>query len=307
VTIDTSASGIGPGRARLRFLNADPGSGSVSLANVNGGFLAEAVEFGAEGESSIEAGRLRMRVQRADGATAAEETLDAEPGRTYALVLTATREGDAMSSLVLVPGPRASGMPVTGGPATPSSILIREDFADPAVGVLPAAAPPGSILQYGYTGGEYLLRNSGVETRSVAVPGNHANATIAVDARLVGEIDRRTVSVGCRFSSDAGGNYGYRLRVEPGTGFFRLVREDGMRDTLLVNMRRSTAINRGLAVNRLELTCSGTTITGSINGVQVVSMQDSTYRSGPLTIGVGARAAGLTSEARFDNLTVTQR
>ncbi len=143
--------------------------------------------------------------------------------------------------------------------------------------------------------------------RSVAVPGDYTNATIAVDARLVGAIDGRTVSVGCRFRTDATGNYGYRLRVEPGTGLFRLVREDGTRDTLLVNLRRSTAINRGLAVNRLELTCSGTTITGSINGVQVVNMQDSTYSSGPLTLGVGARMSGLTSEARFDNLVVIQR
>ena len=113
--------------------------------------------------------------------------------------------------------------------------------------------------------------------------------------------------MGCRFTSTLGGNRGYRLRVEPARGVFRLVREDGERDTFLQRDRASAAIRRGNESNRLELTCAGSTITASVNGTVVATAQDTTYRSGPLVFGVGARADNLTSEARFDNLVVTQR
>jgi len=184
---------------------------------------------------------------------------------------------------------------------------VNETFTDPATGILPTTASPESSLLYGYVEGEYFLRNLEVATRSLPIPGEHTNATIAVDARLIGPTTSRTVSVGCRFTSDTSDNRGYRLRVEPGTGVFRLVREDGGRDTFLRNDRVSPAIRRGSESNRLELTCAGGTITAAINGTVVATVQDSTYTTGPLVIGVGARSSGLTSEARFDNLTVTRR
>jgi hypothetical protein len=115
------------------------------------------------------------------------------------------------------------------------------------------------------------------------------------------------VSVGCRFNSNPNGNRGYRLRVEPAAGLYRLVREDGTRDVFLRRDSTSPAIRRGNDSNRIEITCSGTTISAAINGTVVATVQDSTYASGALVIGVGARASGLTSEARFDNLLITAR
>ena len=115
------------------------------------------------------------------------------------------------------------------------------------------------------------------------------------------------MSVGCRFNSDRTGNRGYRLRVEPAAGLYRLVREDGTRDAFLRRDSLSPAIRRGNDSNRIEITCAGNTITAAINGTVVATVQDSTYASGALVIGVGARASGLTSEARFDNLLVTAR
>jgi hypothetical protein len=186
-------------------------------------------------------------------------------------------------------------------------VLVDETFSESATGLLPSSSPAGASLTYGYADGEYWLRNAEVATQSLAVPLDAANATIAVDARLIGDPSRRTVSVGCRFSSNANGNRGYRLRVEPGAGLYRLVREDGTRDVFLRRDSTSPAIRRGNDSNRIEITCSGTTITAVINGTAVATVQDSTYASGSLVIGVGARASGLTSEARFDNLLITAR
>jgi len=63
------------------------------------------------------------------------------------------------------------------------------------------------------------------------------------------------------------------------------------------------AVRAGEAVNRLELRCVGTTITGTVNGVDVVSINDPAYGEGSHALGV--RGSG--TIARFDNLVVTQR
>jgi predicted lipoprotein with Yx(FWY)xxD motif len=196
--------------------------------------------------------------------------------------------------------PRAAT--IDGAAAAPGTVLLDERFSSAADGRI--AAP--SLVAGGYVDGEYVVRGTG-PTRSVELPVDVADATIAVDVRLLGDVMQRTVSVGCRLRQTTEGAYGYRLRVEPGAGLYRLVREDGARDHFLRSDRRSTAIRSGTMTNRLELTCSGTTITAVINGVEVARIQDSTYREGPWTFGAGARQPALPVEARFDNLILTRR
>jgi len=294
------------GRAGIRFLNAAPGSGRVTVANAAGGFIGDGVAFGESSESIVDAGRYLLRAVRAE-TELSSVTVDAASGRSHTLVLIGQTGGSNPPVLLSLLGPRSGETAAVRMNTGPGSVLIDEGFAD-AGGILPASAPFGSALLYGYTDGEYYLRNLDVATRSLAIPGDFSDATIAVDTRLVGDIAGRTVSVGCRFTTEsASSNRGYRLRVEPGTGVFRLVREDGPRDFFLRSDRVSPAIMRGSATNRLELTCNGSTIRAAINGVEVAVVQDRTYPTGPLVIGVGARSSGLTSEARFDNLLVTQR
>ena len=301
--------GVGSGRFMLRFLNLSPGSGPATLATDDGAILLESIGFGGIGEAILEPGRFTLRavLPGRAGDSTAEAALVGEATRTYTLLLIGQSGGPHRPTLVLLAHRRTSAAGPPSGMMGPGSVLVNETFRDPATGLLPAAAPAGATLLYGYVDGEYFLRNLEVATQSLPIPGDHANATIAVDVRLIGETRSRTVSVGCRFSSDASGNRGYRLRVEPAAGLFRLVREDGQRDTFLRTDRISAAIRRGAETNRLELTCAASTITAAINGVEVASVQDSTYTAGPLVIGVGARSSGLTSEARFDNLVVTQR
>ena len=70
----------------------------------------------------------------------------------------------------------------------------------------------------------------------------------------------------------------------------------------------STVVHRGHETNRLELTCVDRTISASVNGVPVASVQDGAYRTGHLWLGAGVLDARLLPvEARFRNLIVHQR
>ena len=74
----------------------------------------------------------------------------------------------------------------------------------------------------------------------------------------------------------------------------------------VVARKQSSAIHADNQTNHLELVCNGTTITGRVNGVQVVSVQDSKYLSGLvwLTAGLFNEFLPATSDARFDNLVI---
>ncbi|MGD9893470.1 MAG: DUF4397 domain-containing protein [Dehalococcoidia bacterium] len=299
-----------PDRSRLRFVNAAPGAGAVTLISGDRATLFDAIGYGMMGDAVLDPGPITLRALPSGqgGMPIAEKQLTADPGRSATVVLAGQTGSDHSRSLLIFDHSRAAvSRPAPGDPGAPGTVLVDETFADPASGLLPATAPATASLIYGYVDDEYSLRNLEVATQSLAVPVDATNATIAVDARLIGDTTRRTVSVGCRFGSDTTGNRGYRLRVEPGAGVFRLVREDGTRDVFLRRDRVSPAIHRGNERNRLEITCAGNTITAAINGTVVTTVLDSTYGSGSLVIGVGARASGLTSEARFDNLVVTAR
>jgi hypothetical protein len=297
-------------RSRLRFANVAVGIGVVSLLNGENATLFERIGYRAMGDAVLDPGPLFLRAITSDDGTStiAESRLEAEPGRSYTVILTGQQGSSHPPKLLALDHSRAvPSRAASMEPATAGTVLVDETFSEPTSGLLPILDSGAASLTYGYAGGEFWVRNLDVATQSVPVPVNAVNGTIAVDARLIGDPSRRTVSVGCRFGSDATGNRGYRLRVEPAAGLFRLVREDGKRDVLLRRDSVSQAIRRASESNRLEITCAGITITAAINGTVVATVQDSTYTSGSLVIGVGARASGLTSEARFDNLMITAR
>jgi hypothetical protein len=200
---------------------------------------------------------------------------------------------------------RRYGMSAAGlarGQLAPAAALVVDNCDDPSRGVLPTWRTARS--QGGYEGGEYVLReltpNSGPY---VPVTGVVANAALAVDARIAGDATGKLIVLGGR-ENDTGARQ-YMLLVDPGAGDFVLVRTDGDQFKTLVELTTSSVIRRGGERNRLELSCSGSTIAVRINGTPVVSVQDSTYREGRMWIGVGSYKEGATAEARFDNLLVT--
>jgi hypothetical protein len=188
----------------------------------------------------------------------------------------------------------------------PGTVLLADDFDDPVSGRLPK--PPDSAQSsVRYVEGEYMVVKFGATpgAYSVQVGSTYADASLAVEARLVGETDQRYIGLSCRGQDTPPG--GYDLEVAPSTDQFRLGRLVEGRMTYLVPWESSPAIRRGNESNHLELACSGTTIAVAINGTQVASVQDNTYLAGRMSIGVGAQPGSGVAEARFDNLVLTAR
>lgn len=182
---------------------------------------------------------------------------------------------------------------------------LADNFDDPVSGVLPTSSDRPSAYVRGYVAGEYQVQIVDPAFDPVAaafIPGIYTNASIAVDARLVGASTSRRLSVSCRRQPDA--DSAYRLTVSPDTGRFLLSRRDTGTRVDLVSWQSSPAIRRGNQTNRLELICVGTTISAKINGIELASVQDGTYQLGRMWIGVAATNA--TADARFNDLVVTR-
>ncbi len=193
-----------------------------------------------------------------------------------------------------------------GGSRSP--VLFQENFSDPARGLLSINSPEPTRYSYTYDNGEYAIRvlDPAFDRLPIrSLPGDYANATLAVDARIVGDTAVRYIALSCR-SSNSGH---YRLVVEPDSGVFRLIRRDGeSASTELVPEKAAPAIRRGNGTNHIELSCSGSTIAVIINGSEVASVQDSTYTTGLMWIAGGAYTGNrVTTDIRFDNVTAIQR
>jgi hypothetical protein len=199
---------------------------------------------------------------------------------------------------------------VPRGGAEPGAVLLSDPFDDPADGWLPQAAPRPAIEEFGYVGGEYVVGRIDPESLFVphsAIPGIYSDVSVAVNVRLVGGTEGRYATLSCRENITQDGETDYRLYVHPALGRFKIERSQPGPNVVLVPWQSSPAISRGGASNRVELTCVGSTIQATINGVVVAVTEDSTYSSGRLVLAVGALNPPLPVEARFDNLAVTQR
>ena len=207
--------------------------------------------------------------------------------------------------------PPTPTVPPTATP-TPASragdILLADNFDDPSAGVMARSSETPTLFQYGYDGGEYVMRRISPEATgnvTVPLPGTFADSVIAVDARIVGETSQRLVALQCR---RIGGpdQQQYRFEVSPDRGAYRLLRFIDGAMTPFPDWTPAPAIQRGNAVNRLELRCAGSTIAVRANGVSLVSAEDPALREGRLAITAGVLERRLLIEARFDNLVVSQ-
>lgn len=186
--------------------------------------------------------------------------------------------------------------PITG----PGAILLSDNFDDPLSGRLRARGD-----EAGYRDGEYFIRQSRLDSAPVErLPGSYADASIAVDVRLV---EGQAAHLLCREQPGFVGGYWFAIDLVRGNVIIRrFPGVAGAAASTLVN-EFSSAIRRGTASNRLELTCAGSRITASVNGTVVAAVDDGTYREGRMWIGAGFGGVEAITEARFDNLVVTQR
>ncbi len=189
----------------------------------------------------------------------------------------------------------------------PGTVLLADDFNDPARGQLPRASPDESLYHFGYQDGEYVSQRismDGTRYATVLLPGTYTNTTLAVDVRLVGDTNQRVSSFECRRQRGVDEQQ-YRLEMQPATGSLRLLRFQAGVETDLMPWTPAGAIRGGNETNRVELTCAGETLRARINGVQMAEVQDSALQDGSLAISAGVLDRRLLSDGRFDNLMVT--
>lgn len=202
-------------------------------------------------------------------------------------------------------GNAAVETPASVRPA-PGAVLFADNFNDPSGGALPRSSAEPTRYFEGYVDGEYrmqLLDPTYELLRAIYIPGAFGDSSLAVDVRVASEPGSQTVVLGCRVQP--GDESQYRFFVNPETRTFRLFRRDsatGFAD--LAPLQPSAAVRRGNVVNRLQLTCAGDTISASINGVEVASVQDATYSAGRMWFGIGT--TGAIGDLRFDNLVISQ-
>jgi Beta-propeller repeat len=192
----------------------------------------------------------------------------------------------------------------TAAPA--SEVLLADNFDDPSAGQLTVGSDQPEREDRGYVDGEYFIKKLD-PTRAGGpttwLPGDYADATLSVDARLVGPVTDRFVALICRSQGELSLS-DYDLLVDPSGGRFMLARFDGGNLVGLARWTPSAAINGGTGTNHIELTCAGPTLSATINGTQVVRLLDRTFSQGGMGLLVGTSREELTVEARFDNLVV---
>ncbi|MFH1185017.1 MAG: hypothetical protein V1755_08265 [Chloroflexota bacterium] len=186
-------------------------------------------------------------------------------------------------------------------PAVPSgSVLYRDDFASSATG-WKRVQNDGGIMDY--DGGGYRILVTAPEANVWSTPErDFRDARLEVDAGKLGGPDANRIGLVCR--ADGTSHYFFIIGSD---GYYGLGIFTGGQAALLgqSSMQPSEAIITGTAINHLRLDCSGSALSGYVNGVRVAGVQDQT-----LTHGEAGVLAGTFDEPGadivFDNFVVLQ-
>jgi len=217
------------------------------------------------------------------------------------------------SAVVATPTPAPNGTPTrTPGPtptALPGTVLLADNFDDPAVGILPKSSISPRTQDQGYVGGRYVLKKLDLSPDSgpvsLPLPGTYDDASLTVDVLFESGGGLAYARLGCRQHFE-NGLYGYMIDLFQSGEFF-FTRMEANRGTALPAWRGKVQLRAG-APNQVALSCVRDTIAAQINGAQVVSIQDTVSRAGTtyLAMGTGITAATPVS-VWFDNLLLIKR
>ncbi len=238
--------------------------------------------------------------------------VQADPGRElatkqpYTLRLTVTSTDASTTPALTV---AASSAPATAPTSADGRrILLSESFDDPRRGLIQTRRD--THAENTYEGGEYRVRNISPEGgwRGLTVPGTFGNATLTVDARLIGDPRGRLIALGCRQHTDPqGGTQASQISfaVYPDARSFEIVHNHGRGFTTLVPRRTTSEIRPGNEVNHLELSCVGSTATVRANDVDLATASDIPDTPGRFFVAVsGPGDAQPHADASIDNLAV---
>lgn len=181
-------------------------------------------------------------------------------------------------------------------------VLYEDDFGDTGSGWEVGSWPGGSV---GYKSGAYSVVSGGSGDTMWGIANTTlSDVLINVDTNQVSapDNDNNSYGVACREQGD--GN-GYYLLIS-GDGGYAIIKAQGNEFTPLVEWTASDAVKKGNATNHIEATCKGTTLTLSVNGTRVATVEDSSYSSGDIALAVTSYEDGQASEVLFDNIKITK-
>jgi dienelactone hydrolase len=203
----------------------------------------------------------------------------------------------------------------------PGTLIASDDMLDPSRGLLTSAPGGPGTYSRAYVNGEYVIRSPVPPATGVSFPnqvesvvaGIYANASLAVDVRLVDPRADQWANIACRSQDDRSQ---YRLTILPAQGVVQLVRWVGGSGLVLFGPQTSAALHPGDQINRLELSCHDGTLDAAINDVRVASVSDATFAAGQMWIGLGHGTVGSPEaatpldgpvEGHFTRLLITQQ
>lgn len=154
-----------------------------------------------------------------------------------------------------------------------------------------------------YDAGGYRILVNSLQTNFWSTPRqNFSDVRIEVDTGKLAGPDENRIGLICRFNGSD-----YYFFIISSDGFYGMGVYSGGQAVLLGQgeMRSSSNINKGLAVNHLRADCAGNTLTFFANGFQLAQAQDSTLTVGD--VGILAGTFGTPGvDIVFDNFVVLQ-
>jgi hypothetical protein len=185
--------------------------------------------------------------------------------------------------------PTPTEAPTLPPAATPteSSVLLEDDFSDPATGwYVDDNSDEGS---YAYEDGVYAITalENGLQMWGNA-GRSFGDVVIEVDAMHVSgpTNNNDAYGVGCRIQQNGDG-YFLRISADGYYAIFRVTTDAATDDTefiTLLDWMQSSAINLGNATNHIVGTCQGPNLSLSVNGQMLGTAQDSMYTSGDVAV-----------------------
>lgn len=200
---------------------------------------------------------------------------------------------------------------ITPQPSTSRSsetLVLTDDFDDPEIGVIPPFETDDDDISVEYDQGFFDIDALAADFQgALAVPFGdvYTDVTVAIDAALssvIADQPGRYIFLTCRTENAVGG---YRMEFRPLSSSVIIRKLSGGAGEQIANGSfNNGAFYEGTA--RVELTCEGSTITGRVNGLDVVTVEDPQFTEGHLDLGGGVYtiSSGRVS-VDFDNLAVS--
>lgn len=200
------------------------------------------------------------------------------------------------------------GLGVPAGPTADPRVLFKDDFSSKSSG-WDSFRDDTAITDYENEGYRIQVNKSsynywGNPGLADKLPGD---VRVEVEAHKLSGPDVNSYGVICRYTvtNEKTNFYYFAVSSDGYEGIFKI--ENGEEKLLSAgkDMKQSSLVNLGTAMNRVRADCVGNTLTLYVNGQQVESVTDSSFSSGDVGLIAGSYdEVGV--DIGFDNFLVTR-